>query len=132
MSLYTLVTAVRDKLAGDSALSGAIRTATGMTPAFVVEGADKDMAPPGFLIGVEKVGLPRVSANMPALSVRISGLIKTTGNGLEVCLAAAERIGELLRVIDGGKVRSITVDEVGEQPDFGWALSMTVEIDATA
>lgn len=132
MPLYGLLEAVRDKLAGDSVLSDAIRSATGMTPAIVVEGAEKDMVPPAFLVGVEKVALPRVSANMPVLSVRITGYVKTSGNGLEVCMGAAERIGELLRVIDGGKVRSITLNEVGEQPEFGWGLSMTVEIDATA
>lgn len=131
MALYDLVTAVQAKLAADADLSAYIKDGTGIAPAFVVEGADKDMAPPAFLVALDKAVLPRGPAQLGAAAIRITGLIPAIGNGQELCIGAAERIAALLKTLAGGKVKTVSLDDMDEEPGFGWALLISVDIDVT-
>jgi hypothetical protein len=102
-----------------------------MDPAFVVEESDKDMAPPAFLVALDKAVLPRAPTQLKAASIRITGVIPAVGNGQEICIGAAERIAEVLKTLPGGKVKTVTLEELGEDPGFAWVLLLSVDVDVT-
>jgi hypothetical protein len=131
VGLYSLVTAAREALEADSTLKALIKAGTNIEPAFVVEGSEKDMSPPAFLIALDKAVLPRGPAQLGAAAIRITGLIPAIGNGQELCIGAAERIAALLKTLAGGKVKTVSLDDMGEEPGFGWALLISVDIDVT-
>lgn len=131
MGLYDLVTEVKEKLEADSALAAYLKDGTGIAPAFVLEGSDKDMAPPAFLVALDKAVLPRASTQLRAAAIRITGLLPAIGNGQELCIGSAERIAALLKTLAGGKVKTVSLDDMDEEPGFGWALLISVDIDVT-
>lgn len=133
MALYDLVTVIVAKLEADADLSAYVEEKVGVAPAFVVEGADASMAAPSFLVAVDKAVLPRGTNQMTSATIRITGYLPAVGNGQEVCLGAAERIGVLLRgTLTGGKVKGVSLDDIGEEPGIGWALLISVDVEATA
>lgn len=131
MGLFDLVTEVKEKLEADSSLSAYIKAGVQVAPSFVVEGSDKDMAPPAFLVALDKAVLPRAPTQLKSAVIRITGLIPAIGNGQEICIGSAERIAALLKTLAGGKVKTVSLDDIGEEPGFGWTLLISVDIDVT-
>lgn len=133
MALYDLVTVIVAKLEADADLSDYVKEKVGVAPAFFVEGSVASMSPPSFLVAVDKAVLPRTNQSMAAATIRITGHITAVGNGQEVCLGAAERIGVLLRgTLTGGKVKGVSLDDIGEEPGIGWAFLISVDVEVTA